>query len=181
MTRFARIARGWRGVIAVAFLGTAPLAAQVGHDPATSPYRDLRYGQFLSGTAGYMFGGGGQLGIGPHGGTVFTLRHDFLADRPLTIGLAGGSATLDRNYADLAATSDPRILGPVQDRVMFGEGVLQLNFTGGKTWNGLAGWPSEPSRASPGRTSNLPPGAGPSITVTSATGRSPRMAAARAG
>jgi opacity protein-like surface antigen len=138
MTRIVRTPRRCCATVAAAVLLSTSLAAQVGHDPATSPYRDLRYGQFLSGTAGYMFGGGGQLGIGPHGGRVFTLRHDFLADRPLTIGLAAGHAQLDRNYANLQATADPRVLGPVQHRVMFGEGVLQLNFTGGKTWNGLA-------------------------------------------
>lgn len=131
-----------RPALATLILAAGPLAAQVGHDPAGSPYRDIRYGQFVTATAGYMFGGGGQLGIGPHGGMVATLRHDFLADRPLTLGLGGGYARLDRNYANLAATEEPRVLGPEQHRVMFAEGVLQLNVTGGKTWNGLAPYAS---------------------------------------
>jgi hypothetical protein len=122
----------------VALVPWAAAAAQVGHDPAGSPYRDLRYGQFLTATAGWMSGGGGQLGIGPHRGWVATLRHDFLADRTLTIGIGGGYARLERNYADLASTADPPLLGPVEHRVLFGEGVLQLNITGGKTWRNLA-------------------------------------------
>jgi hypothetical protein len=119
-------------------LAAAPLAAQVGHDPARSPYRDLRYSQFVSATSGVVFGGGGQLGIGPHGGWVATVRHEFLADRPLSLALMGGYARPERNYADLAATTTPRVKGPVEHRVLFGEGVLQFNLTGGKTWHGLA-------------------------------------------
>lgn len=115
-----------------------PAAAQVGHDPATSPYRDLRYGQFLSFSAGKAFGGGGTLGIGPHDGTVYWLRHDFLADRPLSIGLGGGFGQLDRNYADIRTTTGDRVIGPVQHDVYFVEGTVLLNLTGGKTWNNLA-------------------------------------------
>lgn len=137
MTAASRATR-WRGLAFAGLLLAGPAAAQVGHDPARSPYRDIRYGQFVTATAGYLFGGGGQLGIGPHGGAVATLRHDFLADRPLSIGIGGGYARVDRNYANLAATAEPRVLGPERHRVMFGEAVLQLNATGGKTWNGLA-------------------------------------------
>lgn len=112
-------------------------AAQVGHDPRSSPYRDLRYGQFLTVTAGKAFGSGGTLGIGPHQGTVIWARHDFLADRPLSLGLGGGLAKLDRNYADLQATSN-RVRGPVEHDVYFAEGSISLNLTGTKTWHALA-------------------------------------------
>lgn len=132
MTRTALLA-----AVFTAAAGLTDLSAQVGHDPARSPYRDLRYNQFLSASAGYMFGGGGQLGLGPHQGRVATLRHDFLADRTLSIGLMGGYARLERSYVDLQATTD-RLRGPEKHRVAFGEGVLQFNLTGGKTWNGLA-------------------------------------------
>src|ERR1041385_8144827 len=43
-----------------------PAQAQVGHDPAHSPYRSLRYGQFVSFTAGYFNGDGGVLGAAAH-------------------------------------------------------------------------------------------------------------------
>ncbi|MGE0556288.1 MAG: hypothetical protein AB7R55_22905 [Gemmatimonadales bacterium] len=126
-------------VFTLVFGGAGALVAQVGHDPASSPYRDLRYNQFLQVTAGYIGGAGGKLGLGPHDGRVFTFRHDFLADRALTIGLGGGYGQLDRSFVDLEATvEDQRILGPERHRVMFGEGVIQLNATGGKTWHGLA-------------------------------------------
>jgi hypothetical protein len=122
----------------LALAAAAPLGAQVGHDPARSPYRDLRYNQFVAATAGYLFGTGGQLGIGPHGGWVVTLRHEFLADRALSIALLGGHGRLQRSFADLQATRDPRVKGPVEHGVSFAEGLLQLNATGGKTWHNLA-------------------------------------------
>ncbi len=116
-----------------------PLAAQVGHDPAHSPYRDLRYSQFVSATAGYMFGSGGQLGIGPHDGRFYSLRHEFLADRPLSLALMVGYGQLQRKVANLQ-TTDPalRLTGPIDNNVTFAEGVFQFNLTGGKTWHGLA-------------------------------------------
>lgn len=127
----------------VALMVAGPAAAQVGHDPARSPYQDLRYSQFVSATAGYMFGSGGQIGVGPHHGTYFTLRHEFLADRPLSIGLLAGYAQLQRNVAVLEATNpDQRITGPVDDNVTFAEGWLQFNLAGGKTWHGLAPYAS---------------------------------------
>jgi len=126
-------------VLTFLFGGAGAARAQVGHDPAGSPYRDLQYNQFLQVTTGYIGGAGGKLGLGPHSGQVFTFRHDFLADRPLQVGLGGGYAQLDRSYVDLLTTvEDRRFLGPERHRVMFGEGVVQLNATGGKTWNGLA-------------------------------------------
>jgi len=125
-------------VLACATMLATSAGAQVGHDPASSPYSDLRYNQFLQVTTGYIFGHGGRLELGPHHGQVFTARHDFLADRPISLGIGGGMAQLDRRYADLLTTDEDRLRGPVQHRVMFGEAVIQLNATGRKTWHGLA-------------------------------------------
>jgi hypothetical protein len=137
LSRFVRRLRAAVPALALLALLAGPAAGQVGHDPARSPYRDLRYGQFLSATAGYMSGSGGRLGIGPHQGRVFGLRHDFLADRPLSISLGGGWASLERNYADTAALVN-RIKGPVSNDVYYGELVAQLNVAGGRTWRNLA-------------------------------------------
>jgi hypothetical protein len=128
------------GVVALAVgLIGGPLRAQVGHDPSRSPYQDLRYGQFLSLTGGYMLGAGGKLGIGPHDGRVVAIRHEFLGDRPLSIALGGGWARLDRKYADTAALIQAnRIKGPVQNDIYFGEFIAQLNLVGGRSWHGLA-------------------------------------------
>ena len=63
-------------VLLLASAGSA--AAQVGHDPNSSPYRSLRYGQFVGFNAGYFNGSGGELGLAPHKGMTGGLRYDFL-------------------------------------------------------------------------------------------------------
>src|ERR1043166_6908727 len=55
-----------------------PAGAQVGHDPAHSPYRTLRYGQFVGLTGGYFNGDGGSLGAAPHPGAPPRGRPAFL-------------------------------------------------------------------------------------------------------
>src|SRR5258706_353404 len=124
-------------VLAIAALVARPAAAQVGHDPARSPYHDLQYSQFLSISTGYLFGDGGKLGIGPHHGMVVSLRHDFLADRAVTIALGGGWARAQRNFADTNAIIN-RVKGPIEHNLYWGEFITQLNLTGGRTWHDLA-------------------------------------------
>ncbi len=128
----------WIAALGLAAVMTVPASAQVGHDPARSPFTDLRWGQFVSVSVGRVFGSGGTLGLGPHHGQGIFLRHDFLADKALSIALGAGYVQADRNYAgDLNSTTD-RIKGPVQRNLYLAEGVLQLNLTGGKTWRNLA-------------------------------------------
>ena len=99
----------------VATLGllVQPAVAQVGHDPARSPYRDLRYGQFVSLSAGKAFGQGGTIGVGPHDGEVVWLRHEFLGDRAVSFGLAGGFARLKRMIAFPDSVNKP-VRGPLK-------------------------------------------------------------------
>jgi hypothetical protein len=118
--------------------GATALSAQVGHDPDHSPYRDLKYSQFLTVTAGYFRGDGGDLGLGPHNGSTIMLRHDFMASGAVTLGLAGGFGKLERFVADTAVSATKRLLGPVDQRVWFAEGVVQFNVVGGKTWHNIS-------------------------------------------
>jgi len=122
-------------LVAAALAG--PAAAQVGHDPAHSPYQDLKWGQFISVSVGKAFGGGGTLGIGPHSGSMVLARYEFLADRPVSVSVGVGFGQLDRNYADLTALTD-RVKGPVKHDVYLVDATFQLNATGAKTWHGLA-------------------------------------------
>lgn len=124
-------------VVAALGLLAQPVRAQAGHDPARSPYRDLRYSQFVSLSVGKAFGQGGTIGVGPHDGEVAWLRHEFLADRAVSVGLAGGFARLDRNIAYPDSVTNP-VRGPFRHQVIFAEGTLQLNLTGGKTWHSIA-------------------------------------------
>src|SRR5262245_17871266 len=78
----------------------ATLAAQVGHDPARSPYRTLRYGQFIGVVGGLLNGNGGELGVAPHHGAAVSLRYEFLAAGTLSLGIAATYADLKRQVVD---------------------------------------------------------------------------------
>jgi hypothetical protein len=113
-------------------------AAQVGHNPATSPYRSLRYGQFIGITGGYFNGTGGQIGVAPHQGATAGLRYDFLGAGTITVGLAASHGDLQRFIVDKNKPLATAKHGPIKQSATFFEGILQFNLTGGKTWHRLA-------------------------------------------
>src|ERR1041385_1412619 len=120
-------------------LAARPAIAQVGHDPAHSPYRSLRYGQFVSFTAGYFNGDGGVLGAAPHRGATYGLRYDFLGSGTVTLGRAASYGDLQRQIITPHQPIETAVTGPVKQSAVFTEGILQFNLTGGE-----AGHPPAP-------------------------------------
>jgi len=117
----------------------APVAgAQVGHDPARSPYRSLRYGQFVGLTGGYFNGSGGTLSAAPHHGPTAGLRYDFLGAGTVTLGIAATYGRLDRFLIDPTQPIETAKSGPVKQSLGMLEVILQFNITGGKSWHGIA-------------------------------------------
>jgi hypothetical protein len=112
--------------------------AQVGHDPAHSPYRSLRYGQFVSFTGGWFNGDGGVLGAAPHRGATFGLRYDFLGAGTVSMGIAGTYGDLERFLVDPSKPIETALKGPVKQSAVFTEAIIQFNLTGGKTWHRIA-------------------------------------------
>src|ERR1051326_2710346 len=88
--------------------------AQVGHDPAHSPYRSLRYGQFISFTAGYFNGDGGGLGAAPHRGAPSDRRYAFLAPGTATVGPAAAYGDLQRQIITPHKPIETAVTGPVK-------------------------------------------------------------------
>lgn len=124
----------------LALLLTTPgtLGAQVGHDPQSSPYRDIKHGSMLVPQAALVRGGGGSLGIVPNSGVLYGFRAEIGGAGPLLFGVEFGTGTLERLIVDADAPVATRISGPVdQSYTMLGVN-LKLNLTGGKTWHGLA-------------------------------------------
>lgn len=112
--------------------------AQVGHDPARSPYRSLRYGQFVGLTGGYFNGEGGALGAAPHHGPTASLRYDFLGAGTVTLGIAATFGRLERLIINPTKPIETAVSGPVKQRLGMLEVILQFNITGGKAWHGIA-------------------------------------------
>lgn len=129
-----------RGLALALAIGLVPARgiAQVGHDPARSPYRTLRYGQFIGVLGGWFGGNGGTLGVAPHGGRVAGIRFDFLGNGTVSLGIAGSLAWLDRIIVDPTRPIARAQVDTVPQRTAIGEAILQFNLTGGKTWHRLA-------------------------------------------
>src|SRR6476661_7534513 len=63
------------------------MAAQVGHPPRSSPYRDIRKGHSITLLGSYFSGDGGEFNIGPHDGGVFGLRYDIRTGGTIQLGV----------------------------------------------------------------------------------------------
>lgn len=158
--------------LALLFLG-GPAGAQVGHDPARSPYRDIRRGNGLIVNLGWLGGDRGAVPVGPGRGFALGLRYDLSLGGP-TVFLAGASlARLDRYVIDPDSSAVTRRSGPEPNDILLLDAGLQLRLTGGKTWRGLAPYlgtslglafelrgPVDPGNYSFGTKFTIAPGAG---------------------
>lgn len=118
--------------------GLTPAAAQVGHPPGHSPYRDIAKGHTVTALGGYFGGSGGRFGIAPHDGALFGIRYDIRNSSAIGMGVTLARADLDRLIVNPFVVLANRVSGPVQQTVSFLEADLQLNLTGGKSWHRLA-------------------------------------------
>jgi hypothetical protein len=119
-------------------LATARLAAQVGHEPGKSPYRDITRGSSITFMAGYLGGDGGSLGIGPRHGMTYGVLYDLRTSGFVTGGLALTYMDLERDVLDADAPKATRRTGPFKQTIINPEAILQFNLTGGKAWHHIA-------------------------------------------
>ena len=117
------------------------LSAQVGHDPANSPYHDIPKGAAWVATFGYLSGSRGSVDVGPSDGATAGLRYE------VPFGAIG--ASLGLAYArtqsfvmDASTTTDSlsRKSGPYNASVVMADVGLQLALAGRKSWRGLASY-----------------------------------------
>jgi len=137
---------GWavRTAIGVAALLTAQppnrLASQVGHNPATSPYRDIALHPGPIVFVGHLGADRGTAGVGTSNALTFGTRYELPAGRVMQFQFTGaylrGDRFLVNPYAD--SNSASRRSGPVKSDLLQLEIGMQLRLTGGKTWRGLA-------------------------------------------
>lgn len=131
--------RDFRRLVPLALLSVATTAAaQVGHAPESSPYRDIRRGHTVTLFGGNIGGSGGPFEIGPHDGSVFGGRYDLRTSRTLQLGVGLSRGNLERLIVDPYLPPNRRVSGPVKQSMTFAEFDLQFNLTGGKTWHRLA-------------------------------------------
>ena len=114
------------------------LAAQVGYDPAHSPYRDILHGNGWTVTYGRVYGSGGPLRVSPNSGASIGVRYDVRFSRLLQ-GFVGVSRLgLQREILNRDDSLVHRYTGPVDQNVWTPEMGMQLNLSGAKSWRGVA-------------------------------------------
>jgi hypothetical protein len=116
----------------------APLAAQVGHAPDASPYRDIRNSKSVTLLYGDVGGDGGTIGVGPHNGKTYGARFDIRVGGAFQLGLALARGDMKRLIVSAADSVKNRVDGPVSQTLTMFETALQFNLTGKKTWHHLA-------------------------------------------
>ncbi len=114
------------------------LTAQVGHDPAKSPYSDLATKQSLSLSVGYLAGSRGKIGVGPAGGGIAELRYDRAVGGAFEVLVAMSVADLERFAVDPNAPVSARTFGPINETLILLGAGMHVVLPGRKTWHRLA-------------------------------------------
>ena len=115
-----------------------PLAAQVGHPPGDSPFREIRTATTVEAFAGSIFGSGGAIPAGPRDGPVAGIRLLLRAKSTISLGFAAWGARTVRTPIDPDATLATRFGADVDQNLYGGELTVQFNLTGAKSWRGVA-------------------------------------------
>lgn len=138
-----RGSRNWKGrmaaLAALAVLCVLPrsAAAQIGHAPEGSPYRDLRAKQAASFIGGFLRGQRGKPRAAPSDGPVVGVRYDRQIGSAVEVLIGISGARLDKYLIDPTVAPEFRATGPVKDDVVFMETGVSLLLTGRKTWRGF--------------------------------------------
>lgn len=133
-----RRASVWSRALLFGALGVGvarPITAQVGHDPASSPYEDLRGRQAVTIGIGTLSPGRDPAGVAPQSGLMLTGRYELQLLRPLWFFTRLGVApSLERPIKDPLFTDAQRDAGTERHPMVLGEVGLNFNLTGNKSW-----------------------------------------------
>lgn len=127
-----------RRIALLSVVAAAPIAAQVGHAPDRSPYRDIMPGTTLELLFARLGGSGGPIPVGPRDGTLAGARVLLRANSTISLGFGLWGGKAERTVLDPLKTPPNRDQGPVDVQFIGAEAAIQMNLTGGKHWHGLA-------------------------------------------
>ena len=115
-----------------------PTAAQVGYDPARSPYVDMRRTTGATVFTGWLGGQRGREGVGHTNGQTFTVGYEIpLGTGPVSFYTSVTYALTERNVINPFRDDSVRLTGPYDDDMTLIDLGLRFNLTGNKTWHGF--------------------------------------------
>lgn len=123
-------------LIALAAL-TTPLAAQIGHPPAESPYRDVFGRHALSFHAGTFLVPKDPVGILPKSGPIFGARYDTFIGGPAQLTARLNLAPSTRRVIDPLQPAATRNVGEKSVMTTMLDLGININLTGNKSWHGF--------------------------------------------
>jgi len=133
--------RAWAGLVFLGLLTPWHLSSgQVGHDPASSPYRDVVLRPAPVVFVGHLSADRGRAGAGMSNAFTFGGRYEIPVGRSLLFQLNTAYLSGDRYILDPRAdsTSPARRTGPFKSDVALVEVGLQLRLAGAKSWHRVA-------------------------------------------
>ena len=127
------------GFFACTTLSFAPAAgAQVGHQPQSSPYRDVLIKHSVSYFAGYYQGATDPGNVAPNDGPMIGARYAIRLGGPIHLtGRLAGVFT-DRNVVDPSLPAAQRITGTTSVPLLFADAGFDLILTGSKSWHSIS-------------------------------------------
>ena len=123
------------GILALAL--AAPLRAQVGHDPSSSPYVDLDYHQEFTALFGYLRARHDPAEIAPQSAPMVGVRYELTLTGPLAFSSDFTRSFSQRNVLEPTRPAATRSLGSTNAPVYALDVALALNLTGEKSWHHL--------------------------------------------
>jgi hypothetical protein len=121
----------------VALLAAVPAAAQVGHDPASSPYTDLEHKQEITWLFGYMRARHDPAGVAPRSAAMTGVRYELNLVGPLDLSADLTRSSSERLKLDPAKPLATREVGLQSTPVYAADIALALDLTGRKSWHHL--------------------------------------------
>jgi hypothetical protein len=131
-------ARTRLGVIAALALVPRAVLTQVGHTPASSPFRDLMFRQEITGFAGYFMGARGIAGVAPRGGPAVGARYEVRIGGPAQFTARVAHVWSERTVIDFTRP-DTSVFRRRDEAwpLVIGDLGLTVNLSGQKSIHGI--------------------------------------------
>jgi hypothetical protein len=122
---------------ALALFVASPLGAQIGHEPASSPYEDLEFRQELTPFGGYARARVDPAGVLPQSASIAGLRYELYLGGPVSLTSELSAMFSDRTVIDPTKPAVSRFVGTESARVYGADLGIALGLTGRKSWHNL--------------------------------------------